>query len=265
MKVAVTSSGDNLDAQMDPRFGRCAYFVIVDTDSMDFEVVENPGPQMGSGAGTAASQIVGDSGAEAVVSGNYGPNAAMALGAGGILTFQGSAMTVREAAEAAASGQLPEVGGATTAAHTGTMGQGGRGAAPGMPQGGGMGGGMGGGRGMGGGGGMGQGGGMGGGQGMGQGRGMGGGQGMGQGMGQPQQGYGQFGPQAGPMDPMMGGMGMPGPWGPQMPGPWGPQMGPDPEQVRQYHLSMLQAQAEMLAQQLDFIQSQIEYLESLGE
>lgn len=258
MKVAVASSAGNLDAQMDPRFGRCAYFVVVDTDSMEFEAIENPGPQMGSGAGISAAQIVGDSGADAVVAGNFGPNAAQALQAGGIRMFQASGMSVREAAQAAAAGQLPESGGATTAAHTGMGGQAVGGSTPtgepgGIPGGGGMPGvgrGMGGGRGMG----------------MGQGRGMGQGMGPGQGMGYQQPGWGQYGPQMGPMGPMAGPMGPMG--GPQM-GPWGGmpgQMSPQArEEMRQYHLSMLRAQADMLQQQLEFIQSQIEYLESEGE
>jgi predicted Fe-Mo cluster-binding NifX family protein len=249
MKIAVSSSADSLDAQMDPRFGRCAYFVVVDTDTWQFEALENAGPQMGSGAGIAAAQMIGDSGAEGVVAGNFGPNAAQALQAGGIRIFQASDLTVREAAQAAASGQLPEVGGATTAAHTGTSGAAAgaqaQGAAPGGMQSGMPGMGMGGGRGMG------------------QGRGMGGGGGMGQGIGgcYPQ---GQWSPQMGP--------GMMGPWGPQM-GPMGAMgpmgmgpMGPQAqEEMRQYHLSMLMAQADMLQQQLEFIQSQIDYLESLGE
>ncbi len=229
MKVAVASSGDNLDAQMDPRFGRCAYIVVVDTDTMQFEAIENPGPTMGSGAGTSAAQIVGDTGADAVVAGNFGPNAALALNAGAIAMLQTSGMSVREAAQDAAAGKLPEVADATTDAKTGMGGQGG-----GRQQGGQM---PGGGRGMGG--------------GMGQGR------GQGRGMGQP--GYEQFGPQMGPgmMGPMAGPMG------------WGGMAGPMPpdfeEEMRQYHLSMLRAQADMLQQQLQFIQSQIEYLESQGE
>ena len=238
MKVAVASSGGNLDAQMDPRFGRCGYIVVVDTDTMQFEAIENPGPAMGSGAGTSAAQIVGDTGAETVVAGNLGPNAALALNAGGVTMLQASGMTVAEAAQAAAAGELPEVADATTGAKSG-IGGGGAGAQQGdqMP---------GGGRGMGG--------------------GMGQGMGMDPGMGQP--GYGQFGPQMSPgmmspgmMGPMCGPMAGPMGWG-GMPGPIAPEF---EEEMRQYHLSMLRAQAEMLEQQLEFIQSQIEYLESQGE
>lgn len=240
MKVAVASSGAELDAPMDPRFGRCPWFVIVDTDSMEFEAVENPGPQMGSGAGIQAAQLVGDAGADAVVAGNYGPNAAQALQAGGIRMFQGAGMTVRQAAQAAAAGQLQEIADATVDSKTG-MGAG-PGMGAGMGPGGGMGGGMGGGRGM--------------------------GQGAGQrtGWGQQRTGWGQYdwGPTPGPMGPM-GPMGM-GPGMGPMGGPMGGPMPPEvEEQMRQYHLSMLRAQAQMLEQQLEFIRTQIEYLEKLGE
>lgn len=235
MRVAVAASGPDLDAPMDPRFGRCAYFVIVNTDDMSFEAVENPGPQMGSGAGIAAAQLVADAGAEAVVAGNFGPKATQALQAGGIRTFQAAGMAVGEAAQAAAAGQLPEVTGPTVADKAGMNMGPGSGPQTG-PRGGGAG--------------------------MGRGRGMsGGGQ-----WGDPQQPpMGPWQQGWGPMGPMPGAM---GPMGPMM-GPMGPMMGPAfpqaQEEMRQYHLAMLRAQADMLQQQLDFVRSQIEYLEDLGE
>lgn len=255
MRIAVASSGTDLQAPMDPRFGRCAYFVIVDTDTMEFEVIENPGPQMGSGAGIQAAQLVADAGAEGVVAGNFGPNSAQVLQAGGIRMFQAAGMSVGEAAQAAASGQLPEVSNATVAGHAGMGG----------PQGPGAGGGMGAGRGMGMGRGMGPGGGMGPGAGRGAGGGMGAGPGAGQGTGMG------WGPGMGPwgMAP-----GMMGPMPPTMAGPMGPPEmmgfgapgvpgGLTEEELREYHLGMLRAQADMLEQQLDFIRAQIEYLEDL--
>ena len=57
MKVAVASQGDNLEAQMDSRFGRCAYFVVVDTDTMEFEAFENTAAQQSGGAGSASHFI----------------------------------------------------------------------------------------------------------------------------------------------------------------------------------------------------------------
>ncbi|MCD6361040.1 MAG: NifB/NifX family molybdenum-iron cluster-binding protein, partial [Armatimonadetes bacterium] len=137
MRVAVASQGDNLDAQMDPRFGRCAYFVIVDTDTWEFEAFENAAGQQASGAGVAAAQMIGDSGVEAVVAGNYGPNSTQVLQAGGIRMLQAAGMTVRQAAEAAANGQLNEVAGATVADKAGLSG-----GNPGLGGGGGMGGGL---------------------------------------------------------------------------------------------------------------------------
>ncbi len=230
MKVAVASQGDNLDAQMDSRFGRCAYFVVVDTDTMEFEAIENTAAQQSSGAGSAAAQMVGETSAEAIVGTNYGPNAAQALQAGGIIMLQAAGMTVAQAAQAAASGQLTPVAQATVADKAGISG--------GQPGGGvGMGGGMGTGRGMG----------------MGQGRGMGRGMGMGQNMGQNMGGGMGW-------DEGYAPMGQPGPWGPM--GPMGPMGGyqPDPEQMRQYQLTMLRAEAQMLEQELDFVRNQIEYL-----
>ena len=233
MRIAVASSGDSPQAQMDPRFGRCPYVVVVETDTMDYQAIENPGPQMGSGAGISAAQLVADAGAQAVVAGNYGPKATQTLQAAGIRLFQGAGMMVAQAAQAAAAGQLPEVSGATVADKAG----------------------LGGGAGMGGGGGMGRGGG--GGRGMGGGQGMGPGGGMGQGMG-PGGGMGPWGAQPGMMGPM-------GPQPGMMGGPMGPQFGypgmPSEEEMREYHLSMLRAQADMIEQQLEFIRAQIQYLE----
>jgi predicted Fe-Mo cluster-binding NifX family protein len=176
MRVAVASTGDGLDAALDPRFGRCAYFVVVDTDTLEFEALPNAAAMQGSGAGIAAAQIVGNSGAEAVIAGNYGPNAFQALSAGGIRLFSSSQSTVREAAEALKAGQLQELTAPSVQAHFGVGAGAGMGGMA-MPGAGGMGGGrgmgMGGGRGMG----------MGGGRGMGMGRGA--GMGMGAQFGTP--------------------------------------------------------------------------------
>ena len=51
MKIIVSASGQTLDANVDPRFGRCRYFIIVNSDNMKSEVVENSGVQAGGGAG----------------------------------------------------------------------------------------------------------------------------------------------------------------------------------------------------------------------
>ena len=127
MKIAVAATGADLDAQADPRFGRCAGFVVVDTDTMEFEAIDNTAAMQGSGAGIAAAQLVADSGADAVVAGNFGPKAFEALSQGGLKTFAGATGTVREVVAAFNAGQLQQAGGPTVAEKSGMEGGGGRG------------------------------------------------------------------------------------------------------------------------------------------
>jgi len=129
MKIAVAASGDTLDAQVDPRFGRCAWFVIVDSDTMEFEAVQNPGAMAGGGAGIQAAQVVASTGAQAVVAGNMGPNAHQALSAAGIQILPFAGGTVRQAVEAVKSGTLTAASAPTVPLHFGTGGS-----APGAPQ-----------------------------------------------------------------------------------------------------------------------------------
>jgi predicted Fe-Mo cluster-binding NifX family protein len=177
MKIAVSSSGNNLDSQIDPRFGRCAYFVVADTENMNFEAFDNESIALGGGAGIQASQFVAAKGAKAILTGNVGPNAVKTLTAAGLEIFLGQSGTVREALDRYKSGDLKSTSTPNVADHHGMAGGSG-GTAPGGESGVGDGGSAAGavtpGRGMGGGGGRGMGGG--GGRGMGGGcrRGMGG-------------------------------------------------------------------------------------------
>lgn len=175
MKICVSAQASGLDAQVDPRFGRCQYFTIVDTDTMACESLDNAAIGAAGGAGIQAAQAVANRGASVVLTGNVGPNAYATLQAAGITIVTGATGTVREAVEAYKSGALSRpASGPTVGAKTGMGGApqpGGQ--ATGMPsgpvQGMGMGRGMGQGMGMG--------------RGMGQGRGMGRGMGMGRGRG----------------------------------------------------------------------------------
>jgi len=74
MKIAVTSTGSTLDSQLDPRFGRAAYFIIVDADTLQFDAIENDNTAAPGGAGVNAAKLVADQAAEAVITGNCGPN-----------------------------------------------------------------------------------------------------------------------------------------------------------------------------------------------
>jgi predicted Fe-Mo cluster-binding NifX family protein len=151
MKIAVAASGNTLDAQVDPRFGRCAWFVIVDSDTMAFEAVQNPGAMAGGGAGIQAAQVVASKGAQVVVAGNMGPNAHQALTAASIQILPFAGGTVRQAVEAVKSGTLTAASAPTVPLHFGTGGAAPTTPPPGAGSGIGLGMGGGGGRGMGGG------------------------------------------------------------------------------------------------------------------
>ena len=119
MKIAVTSTGKTLDSQIDPRFGRAAYFVIVDTETMDFEVIENDNIAAGGGAGTSSAKVVIDAGAEAVLTGNCGPNAQRTLSAADVKLYTGLTGTASEAIELYKSGKLTEASEANVQSHFG--------------------------------------------------------------------------------------------------------------------------------------------------
>ncbi len=119
MKIVVSSNGADLDAPASPVFGRCPTFVFVDTETMSFEAVENPAVGAAGGAGIQAAQFVVARGAQAVVTGNVGPNAFDVFGAAGISVYLFGEGTVRQAVEAYRAGQLPVSGGASAAEHAG--------------------------------------------------------------------------------------------------------------------------------------------------
>ena len=122
MKIAVSSSGNNLDSQIDPRFGRCAYFVVVDTESMSFETFDNESIALGGGAGIQAAQFVASKGAKAILTGNVGPNAVKTLAAAGVEVFVGQNGTVGEAVERYKRGDLQPSSQANVADHHGMAG-----------------------------------------------------------------------------------------------------------------------------------------------
>lgn len=119
MKICVTASGDSLDAEVDPRFGRAPYFIIVDSETMDFESVKNTAKGAMSGAGIQAAQTVVNKGAELVITGNVGPNAFQALSSAGIQIVVGAQGTVRETIEEYEKGELEETSNATVGGHFG--------------------------------------------------------------------------------------------------------------------------------------------------
>ena len=110
MKVAVTSQGSVLSSELDPRFGRAKFFVVVDTDTGQFTAHDNQqNLQASHGAGIQAAQDVINLGAEAVITGNLGPKAATALKAGKIKVYRQNWGTVRDAIEQFKAGRLEEI------------------------------------------------------------------------------------------------------------------------------------------------------------
>ena len=119
MKLAISATGDTLDDPVDPRFGRCHWFVIVDTDDMSFDAMENQAAAAGHGAGIEAAQVVANAGCDAVVAATFGPNAAHALTQGGLRMYRFTDGTVREAAQAVKAGKAQQLGGSNVGAHSG--------------------------------------------------------------------------------------------------------------------------------------------------
>jgi predicted Fe-Mo cluster-binding NifX family protein len=110
MKIAISATAPHLDADLDPRFGRCPYLLIIDTETMEFEAVENPAVGAPGGAGIQAAQTVAETGARAVITGNCGPNAYQALSTVGIEVAVGASGSVRQAVEAYRQGRLRPTG-----------------------------------------------------------------------------------------------------------------------------------------------------------
>ena len=149
MRVAISATGPTLDAEVDPRFGRCPYFIIVDPDTMQFEALENSSAMQAGGAGISTGQMIASKGVQVVLTGNCGPNAYQVLSAAGIQVITGVSGKIQDAIQAYKSGQFQATSQPTVEAHFGMgatpgMGMGmGRGMGKGMGRGMGMGGGMG--------------------------------------------------------------------------------------------------------------------------
>jgi len=106
MKICITSQGDSLDSQVDPRFGRCQYFIIADTENSDFEVVQNSNISGMGGVGIQSAQFIAEKQAKVVLTGNVGPNAFQGLQAAGIEIITGVSGSIKEVIEKYNKGEL---------------------------------------------------------------------------------------------------------------------------------------------------------------
>ena len=117
MKICITTSGTDLDAQVDSVFGRARYFLLVDSETLEAEAVENT--PSAHGAGVQAAQIMVDKAVGAVLTGNVGPNAFQGLTAAGIQIYIGAKGTARDALAAYKAGTLQATSGPTSQGHGG--------------------------------------------------------------------------------------------------------------------------------------------------
>jgi predicted Fe-Mo cluster-binding NifX family protein len=107
LKIAITSQGKDMEANVDPRFGRARYLILYDTDGDSFSALDNlEGQNAAQGAGIQAGQNVANAGASALITGNCGPKAFNVLASAGVKVYIGATGTVREALDAYKAGTL---------------------------------------------------------------------------------------------------------------------------------------------------------------
>jgi predicted Fe-Mo cluster-binding NifX family protein len=111
MKIAISSSGGEYDKPFSSRFGRCNYFVIVESETRSWDVLSNPAATSRGGAGAQVVQFLSDNGIEAIISGSYGPNAFSALQAAGIQAYKASRGTPEELLDKFITGRLDQATG----------------------------------------------------------------------------------------------------------------------------------------------------------
>jgi predicted Fe-Mo cluster-binding NifX family protein len=119
MKICVSATANSLEASLDPRFGRCLYLVIVNSETMEFEAYPNLAADSTGGAGIKIAQTIANEGVKVVITGNVGPNAFGVLSAVGIEIVTGAFGTVREVVEKFKRGELKRTGAPTVDGHFG--------------------------------------------------------------------------------------------------------------------------------------------------
>ncbi|MDY6824204.1 MAG: NifB/NifX family molybdenum-iron cluster-binding protein [Thermodesulfobacteriota bacterium] len=118
MKIAVSATGKALDSEVDPRFGRAPYFVVVDSNTNDFEVHENTqNLNLPQGAGIQAGKTIANSGADVLLTGNCGPKAFAVLEQAGISVVLGAKGKVSEAVSAYLKGGVSTASGPNVDGH----------------------------------------------------------------------------------------------------------------------------------------------------
>lgn len=119
MKICISSTGNNIDSSVDPRFGRCPFFLIYDKESDKYEFIENAGRNAMGGAGIQAAQDVIAKGVEAVITGNMGPNSFRVFENAKINIYSGVSGPLKDAIEKFKANQLVLTSGPNVQSHFG--------------------------------------------------------------------------------------------------------------------------------------------------
>lgn len=117
MKIAVPAEGNTIESSVSPSFGRTYYFIVADSDTLEFEVIDNQAASSQGGAGIKAAQAVVDAGANVVVTFHCGQNAADVLKAADVKILKAVPGTVSEMVQKFKAGELAEL----TEIHPGSM------------------------------------------------------------------------------------------------------------------------------------------------
>jgi len=113
MKIIITATQNNIDHDFNPRFGRAPYFILVDSETLEWEAFPNPAVNTRGGAGPQAVQFIANKGAEVVISGRFGPNAFSALQAAGIKAYIASDGHANSVLQQFLNNQLEQIDAAT--------------------------------------------------------------------------------------------------------------------------------------------------------
>jgi len=127
MKIAISTSGSDLDAAINPRFGRCDYFLIADTETGQVEGIPNNNRDATGGAGIQAATFILSTGAQAVITGKVGPNAMDVFKTSGVQVITGVSGTAGDALESFKTGNLSAAQADTAAESASGRGRGGGG------------------------------------------------------------------------------------------------------------------------------------------
>jgi len=95
-KICITAQGNTWEAELEPRFGRASYFLLLDPIQMQMEAVKNPYQDAAQGAGIQSAQLIADKGVRILLTGEVGPKADLTLKSAGIQTITGVSGTIQE-------------------------------------------------------------------------------------------------------------------------------------------------------------------------